>query len=192
VKILKNKNQIAKNIFKGLLLAGSIAVAATSPYFISKVLPKIIRYAGYKVKNVKYKKSFYNTFYRLKKEDLIQFENKNGQIYISLTKEGKAKAGKYQIDDLAIEKPKKWDGKWRMLIFDIKDKQKLKREALRGKIKQLGLFQLQKSVWVYPYDFEEEMKLLRSFFNLTQREMQFIVADEIESGGDLKNYFKMG
>lgn len=192
MKILKNKNQIAKNIFKGVLLAGSIAVAATSPYFVSRVLPKIVRYAGYKIGNIKYKKRFYNTFYRLKKEGLIQFENKNGQIYISLTKEGRKKAGKYQIDDLAIKTPSKWDGKWRILIFDIKDKQKLKREALRGKIKQLGLFQLQKSVWIYPYDFGKEIELLRSFFNLTQDEMQFIVACEMENSEKIKKYFKIG
>lgn len=192
MKNLKNKNQIAKNIFKGMFLAGGVTVAATSPYFISKVLPKIIKYAGYKIRNAKYKKRFYGTFYRLRKEGMLQFENKNGQIYISLTKEGKTKAGKYQIDALAIEKPKKWDGKWRILIFDIKDKQKLKREALRGKIKQLGLFQLQKSVWIYPYDFEKEVKLLRSFFNLTQDEMQFIVACKMENSEKIKNYFKIG
>jgi len=192
VKTLKNKNQIAKNIFRGMLLVGSIAVAATSPYFVSRVLPKIVKYAGYKIKNIKYKKRFYNTFYRLKKEDLIQFENKNGQIYISLTKEGRKKAGKYQIDDLEIKKPSKWDEKWRILIFDIKDKQKLKREALRGKIKQLGLFQLQKSVWVYPYDFEKEIELLRSFFGFSSSEMQFIVASKIENDRELKNHFEIG
>jgi len=192
MKISKNKNQIAKNIFKGILLAGSIAVAATSPYFVSRVLPKIVKYAGYKIKNIKYKKRFYNTFYRLKKESLIQFENKNGQIYISLTKEGKAKAGKYQIDDLVIKKPETWDKKWRILIFDIKDKQKIKREALRGKIKQLGLFQLQKSVWIYPYDFEKEMKLLRSFFNLAQDEMQFLVVCKMENSKEIEKYFKIG
>ncbi len=192
MKTLKNKNQIAKNIFRGMLLVGSIAVAATSPYFVSRVLPKIVKYAGYKIKNIKYKKRFYNTFYRLKKEDLIQFENKNGQIYISLTKEGRKKAGKYQIDDLEIKKPSKWDEKWRILIFDIKDKQKLKREALRGKIKQLGLFQLQKSVWVYPYDFEKEIELLRSFFGFSSSEMQFIVASKIENDRELKNHFEIG
>ena len=175
-----------------MLLVGSIAVAATSPYFVSRVLPKIVKYAGYKIKNIKYKKRFYNTFYRLKKEDLIQFENKNGQIYISLTKEGRKKAGKYQIDDLEIKKPSKWDEKWRILIFDIKDKQKLKREALRGKIKQLGLFQLQKSVWVYPYDFEKEIELLRSFFGFSSSEMQFIVASKIENDRELKNHFEIG
>ncbi len=85
------------------------------------------------------------------------------QLYITLTPEGRKEVGKYQIDDLEIKKPLRWDKKWRILIFDIKEKNKIKREALRGKIKQLGLYPLQKSVWVCPYKFYKEMDMLRRF-----------------------------
>ncbi|MDO8529421.1 MAG: hypothetical protein Q7S18_02025, partial [bacterium] len=109
----------------------------------------------------------------------------------SLTEEGKKKAGKYQIDNLEIKKPKKWDKKWRILIFDIKNRDKLKREALRGKIKELGLYQLQKSVWVCPYEFVKEMNILRSFFNLSNDEMKIINAHEIENDNDIKIFFNI-
>lgn len=186
---MENKKEITKSILKGILLGGMFIIAASSPRFIPAILPKISKYLKYKIKTKKDKNTFYSIFHRLKQQDFIQFENKNGQIYISLTKEGKSKAGKYQIDDLEIKTPSKWDEKWRILIFDIKDKQKLKREALRGKIKQLGLFQLQKSVWVYPYDFEKEIGLLKSFFGFNSKEMQFIVASKIENDRELKNHF---
>jgi len=186
---MKNKNEIAKNIFKGLSLAGGIAVASTSPIFVSTILPKICKYAGYKLRSKKNDKKFYDTFYRLKKKDMIYFEDRGGQIYISLTPEGKKKAGKYKIDDLKIKKPGKWDGKWRILISDIQNKKKFKREALRGKIKDLGLHQLQKSVWVHPYDFKKEIDLLRDFFNLTKDEIKIITALEIEDDQKIKKYF---
>ncbi|MCX6763129.1 MAG: hypothetical protein NTZ97_00115 [Candidatus Moranbacteria bacterium] len=189
--IAKNKD-LAKLILKGLLITGAVAVASTSPMFVSLALPKVKKYLAYKIKNRKKReKRFYNTFYYLKKNDLINFENHGGQIYISLTKEGKKRAGKYQIDDLEIKKPDKWDGYWRILIFDIKDKEKLKREALRGKIKELGLFQLQKSVWVYPYEFQKEVKLLRSFFGLNQEEMEIITANRIENDKKLRAHFHL-
>lgn len=180
---------MSKSILKGLALAGGVAVACTSPNFLPKVIPEIIKCAKYKYKRRSGDKSFYNSFLYLRKNGYIEAENRNGQIYISLTKEGKKKAGRYQIDDLEIKKPKKWDGKWRILIFDVKDRDRIKREALRGKIKELGLYQLQKSVWVYPHPFYGELDLLRSFFNLTKYEMQFIVATSVENDWKAKKHF---
>lgn len=189
--MVKNKRDLSKTVLKGLFLAGAITIAATSPQFIPKIIPEIIRWAKYKNKNKKKEKSFYNAFFYLKKKGYIRIENKKGQIFVSLTKEGKEKAGKWQIDDLKIEKPKKWDGKWRLLIFDIQNNHKIKREALRGKIKQLGMFQLQKSVWAHPYDFQKEVDFLRSFFDLNKKEVQIIFASKIEDDGEVKSFFNL-
>jgi Phenylacetic acid-responsive transcriptional repressor len=101
-------------------------------------------------------KKFKNAFYYLKRKGLIDVEYRGNQMYFSLTAEGKKKAGKYKINDLKIKAAEKWDKKWRVLIFDIEDKHRAKREALRGKIKELGLYQLQKSVWVCPYEFKKK------------------------------------
>ncbi len=191
--IMKNKNpkDISKMVLKGLMLSGAVVVASGSPYFASKILPALIKQTSYKLNRKKDKKKIYDTFYRLKKEGMIKFEEMGKQIYISLTKEGKKKAGKYQIDNLEIKKPKKWDKIWRILIFDIKDKQKIKREALRGKIKQLGLYQLQKSVWVCPYNFQKEAVILRYFFGLTNDEMKIITASDIEDDKNIKIFFRL-
>jgi len=57
-----------------------------------------------------------------------------------------------------------------MLLFDIAEKRKVTREALRGKLKELGFYQLQKSVWLHAFPCEKEMALLRDFFGLEERE----------------------
>lgn len=138
--------------------------------------------------NEKDKKKFYNTFYYLRKKGLIDIRHQRRQIYISLTDEGKKKAGRYKIDDLKIEEPKKWDGKWRVLVFDIEDKHKIKREALRGKLKELGFYQMQKSVWVCPYEFKKEIVILRDFFGLTDGEMKIIDAERIENDSLIRQF----
>lgn len=186
-----NKKEITKTIFKSLLIGGAIIISANDPHFFMRVLPKIIKNLSYKINSAKKKKEFYDTFYRLKKRDMIKFEYRGKQIHVSLTKEGKKEAGKYQIDDLKIQKPERWDKKWRILIFDIKTKDNVKREYLRGKIKELGLFQLQKSVWVYPYDFQKEANVLRNFFNLDQTEIKIITACEIENDQNMRAFFKL-
>ncbi len=184
------RHEIASIILKGLFYGGAIAIASTSPFFLPRILPRIIKYARYqKKKKENEKKRFYNAFYKLKNQGLIEMEYRGKQLYISLTKEGRKKCGKFQVDDLKIKKPLRWDKKWRILIFDIKEKNRVKREALRGKIKQLGLFQLQKSVWVCPYEFFREMDTLRQFFGLKDREMKIITASEIENDAEIRTFF---
>ena len=77
------------------------------------------------------------------------------------------------------------------MLFDISDKSKIKREALRGKIKQLGMFQLQKSVWLHPYDFQEEIDYFRSFFHLSKKELQLIETSKIEDDNEAKEFFNL-
>jgi len=170
-------------------LAGGIAIACTNPKFGQKVLPEIIKLIKYKYKNKKERSKISSVFYRLKKDDLINVEFRNKQIFISLTEEGKNKAGKYKIDDLEIKKDVNWDKKWRILIFDVKEKDRSKREALRGKIIELGLYQLQRSVWVCPYNFLREIEILRSFFGFSKDEMKVITASEIEDDEKIRIFF---
>ncbi len=187
---MKNKREITKLILKGLLITGGIAIASTSPYFATKIIPALIKHARYEKKRKEFEKQkFYNAFYKLKKKGFINIEYQGKQIYISLTPEGRKWAGKYQIDDLEIKKPWRWNKKWWILIFDIKEKQRLKREALRGKLKELGLYQIQKSVWACPYNFQKEIELLRSFFGLTYDEMTTIKASQIENDQKIKSFF---
>jgi len=188
--IIQGRGNLSKEILKTFLIAGGIIIASTSPYFLTRFLPKLIKHVSYRLSCRKKKnRKFTNAFYYLRSKGFIKIENRKEQIYISLTEEGRKKAGKYQIDELKISKPRKWDKKWRVLIFDIQDKHKIKREALRGKIKELGLYQLQKSVWIYPYKFQKEIKLLRDFFGLNNNEIKVITATEIEDDHAIQEFF---
>jgi DNA-binding transcriptional regulator PaaX len=47
-----------------------------------------------------------------------------------------------------IKKP--WDGKWRLVIFDIPEKERRIRSLIRSKLRELGLAPIQRSVWISP------------------------------------------
>lgn len=181
----KPKSEIAKDILTGLLVAGVICIAATSPYFIRSLLKNNKKWNKYS------KKKVYDTFYNFKRRGLIEIKKEGGQIYISLSKEGKKKAGILQINNLKIRKPKKWDGKWRIVIFDIVQLKKIYREALRGKLKELGFHPLQKSVWVHPFDCRAEIELLKDFFGLSEKELRLIIAEDIGKDDELRQFFKL-
>jgi len=51
----------------------------------------------------------------------------------------------------------KWDGFWRMLIFDIPEKEKKLRDILRGRLKEFGFGKWQKSVYISPFDIGKEV-----------------------------------
>jgi DNA-binding transcriptional regulator PaaX len=187
----KSKRNISRTILKGILYAGGFYIACSSPRFARKALPMIFQELKYHLKNKKAEKSFHRSFYYLLRRRLINIEYSGKQMHVSLTKEGKKLARKCRIDDLAIPKPKKWDGSWRILIFDIPDRHKIKREALRGKLKELGFFQLQKSVWIYPHNFLAEAKVIREFFGLSKSEMQIILANAIENDREARQFFKL-
>ena len=181
----KPRSEIVKDVLSWLAIAGAVYIAASSPYFIHNLMKEFKRGKRYKKKNI------YNVFYRLRKEGCLKIEKRGHQVYISLTEEGRKKAGRFQIDSLKINKSKKWDGKWRIVIFDIAQLKKLQRDAFREKLKELGFRPLQKSVLVCPYECRDEIELLREFFGLSKDEIRLITAQKIEDGGLLKKAFNL-
>jgi CRISPR-associated endonuclease Cas2 len=187
----KKGKEAARVVLMGLAWAGVICIAWQSPYFLHRVIPKILKYAKWKIKSRRKEICFRNSFYYLRRQGYIEVKKDGRQIYIYLTKEGKEKVKRYNFDNLEIKKPKKWDGRWRILIFDISDKHKIKREALRGKLKELGFYQLQKSVWMMPYDFKKEAAILQNFFNFAKGEMRVIESATINEDTDIKRHFNL-
>ncbi len=181
----KPRSEIIRDIFYWLMITGAVYIAASSPYFIRSVLRARKKWKKYS------KKTITNAFYNLRSQNLIEIKGDGKQIYISLTEKGRKKAGYMQIDALDIKKPKVWDKKWRIVIFDISELKRVYREAFRGKLKELGFYQLQKSVWIHPFDCRAEIELLRDFFGLRERELKLIVADDIGNDTEIKEKFML-
>lgn len=181
----KPKSEIVKDVFYWLAVGGAVAIAATSPYFIQNILRARQRFKKYPKRRIS------STFDALRRQGFLSIERKNNQIYIFLTDEGKKRAGMFQIGELVIEKPKKWDRKWRLLMFDIPEKRKIAREALRGKLRELGFCKFQQSIWIHPYDCAAEIELLKGFFGLSDGEMQLIVANNISENDKWQSVFKL-
>jgi len=181
----KPRSEITKDIFRCLLAAGAVSIAATSPYFITNFL----RY--HKKFNKYQKRQISSAFYKLKKDGLLDIRKNGHQVHISLTKDGRKKAGWLQIDSLKISKPQKWDKKWRLVMFDIAEIKKLSREAFRGKLIEIGFQPLQRSIWIHPFDCEAEIEVLRKFFNLSDKELRLITAEKIGNDSEWRRAFNL-
>lgn len=176
----------SKEVLKYLFLAGAVCVAATSPYFALNFTRSLSK-SKFRIP----KKKTSSTFRYLKRRGLIDIKRDGHDIKIALTEKGKKRAGKYQIDDLEITKPKKWDKKWRVVIFDIPHLKRTERNAFRGKLKELSFCPIQKSIWVHAFDCKEEIKLLREFFGLDKKQVQVLLVERIEDSASLKKFFNL-
>ncbi|KPJ54926.1 hypothetical protein AMJ47_02545 [Parcubacteria bacterium DG_72] len=116
-------------------------------------------------------------------------ENENGSVTIILTEKGKVKALNYHFENMVIKKGK-WDKKWRVVMFDIPEKISKGRKVLREKLKKLGFCELQKSVWIFPYECKNEIDFIIEFFNL-RKYVRFAILDYVDNEFHLKKIFKL-
>jgi hypothetical protein len=130
------------------------------------------------------------TLKRLEAKRFIAFhEQPDGTIEVRLTKQGEMKLEEWALEDLVIKIPKRWDRRWRIVAFDISEKRKKAREALREMLKHLGFYQLQKSLFVFPYPCEAEIMFLKEMFHIPAWEVIYFSTDIIPQEKILKGKF---
>ena len=177
-----------KGINKKILLA----LAAGAVISMAMVAPGVVLVAKPFLDWQRYdKRRIREALKKMKRRRIIEFrENKNGETIIKITKKGKERVLKYKLQDLTIPKPNKWDGLWRIVIFDIPNKKKLARDTLRNKLQNLGFYKIQKSVFVYPYECEDEIEFIKAIFNI-QQYVLLIRAKEIDNEELLHHHFNL-
>jgi DNA-binding transcriptional regulator PaaX len=125
---------------------------------------------------------------RLIKAGYITFAEENGKKRLQLTKKGEWFAARIGEGTLIPKKPKRWDGKWRMLVFDIPERRRKSRDQIRLTLTGLGFKRLQDSVWVYPYDCEDFITVIKADMRLG-RDVLYVIADKIENDASLRSHF---
>ncbi len=123
------------------------------------------------------RKAFRNLIYYLKRKGLIKDFKKEGVNGWLLTEKGKERI--LEIKWKFEEHKKRKDGKWIMVIFDIPEKIRIKRDFFRSELQMLGFQIFQKSIWVFAYDvLEETKKLIKKYF--LQPYTQLLLIEEIQ------------
>lgn len=128
-----------------------------------------------------------NSFYRSKY--ITKNKNSDGSFDILLTDVGKLRALNVKIKNLR-ERKQDWDGKWRMVVFDVPEQFRNGRNALRQKLKNMGFKELQKSVFVFPYDCKKEIDFLVEVFHI-EKYVRFAVLEFIDNSNKLIEEFKL-
>lgn len=127
----------------------------------------------------KSKKAVYDNVFRLVQQGLLDYVGPGKEV-VGLTEDGKSV--------LLTRRPER-DGVWKIVVFDIPEKQRPVRTFLRNRLKSLGFKKWQASIWISPYILDErietELKQLAS-----QLFVRLIKTQDINFTEDLEKLFQ--
>jgi DNA-binding transcriptional regulator PaaX len=168
---------LKRAIFASVQLAGFLTVVAMAPK-VAALMGRAITRA--------HKNSMRSALRRMADKGFVKIDD--GEVH--LTQKGERYLDMYMGDMGEHTHKKKWDKKWRMVIFDIPERRRTLRMHLRAALMRIGFRRLQQSVWVYPYDREEIITLLKTEYHLG-KEVLYVIADKIERDSELRRIFNI-
>jgi hypothetical protein len=181
----KGKKRALKRNLKGIILksiaaAGLIGIAIAAPNMLGALRKYGLTQSPYDYGNIVRARK------RLIKQGLVSYE---GSV-LRLTDKGSRFLQLLEAKETLGKKPRRWDGRWRVLIFDIPEYRKNLRNKVRDIIRTVGFTQLQKSVWAYPYDTEDLVILLKADLKIG-KDMLYMIVDELEYDSPLRKHFNL-
>jgi DNA-binding transcriptional regulator PaaX len=175
----KSRRKNLKKIILGMVaVAGLLSVAIVAPNVL-QAFKKLGFLPGRRDKEI-----VVRSRERLVQQGLLTYEGR----FLRLTKKGERVWRLLEIKDWGRRKKPRWDGKWRVLIFDIPERRKVLRNKLTQTLRALGFIRLQDSVWLYPYDCEDLITLLKSDFRVG-RDVLYLIVDELEYDVPYRSHF---
>lgn len=174
-------------IFQVALL-GAVAIGAV--VLIAAAAPntaQLLRYfPGYK-KGARFQYQSKSALSRLAALGLVTFVEENGKRYARITAKGRQRLA-IETAELSLKKKRRWDRRWRIIIFDIPERRRKTRVRLRQFMSRCGLVRLQDSVWAYPYDCEDLIALVKTEFRLGL-DVLYMVVEQLEYDKHLREHF---
>jgi len=182
---IKRNQAFSNKLLKVLVVGGVVTIAAVNPFF-GLLAAKVIEE---ELKKRKWK-GLRSGLHRLKYRGFIEVEqNADGSYLVKATNAGKHQVERYDLDNISIQIPKKWDKQWRLIIFDIPTEKQKGRLALLAKLKDLRFIMLQKSVWAHPFECQNEVAVLARAFEV-DKYVQHLLCSDVSSSGYLKEEFE--
>ena len=179
----KKKRDIQNAVLAAIAVTGFIAVAAVA----GNVL-QLLAYLPNEKYNLKYRMKSVTA--RLVVKGYAIWIEKDGKKYLRITPAGRKALAFEQAKVVLKNQKKKWDGRWRMVVFDVPERRRRIRLRLCAVMREIGFVRLQDSVWVYPYDCEDFIALLKAELKVG-KDVLYAIADTIEHDKNLRRQFNL-
>ena len=148
---------------------------------------KIIKYYANAKKGARFNYQAKTVLGRLVAKGFVTFEERSGRRYARITERGK-QILELEIQKVAHAKKRKWDRRWRVVIFDIPERRRSVRGRLRRFMEEYGFVRLQDSVWVYPHDCEDLIALAKANLRIGA-DVLYMIVERLERDKHLREHF---
>src|SRR3989344_3722779 len=179
----RRRGQIQDAVLTTLMVGGIIGlgVVAGNAIQLLKYLPKDKNRFNYYVKTVAG---------GLVRKGLATWVRQDGNVFLRITETGRHKLA-FEQEKLRLKGLKRrWDKQWRMVAFDIPERRRQVRSHLRAVMVEIGFVRLQNSVWVYPYDCEEFIALLKAELRIG-KDVLYAIVERIENDKVIRTHFHL-
>lgn len=167
-----------------VMLGGVIVIAATIPN-----AAQLLKYfPGYK-RGAKFNYQAKSALGRLVAKGCVTFVEENDKRYARITEKGWHML-QMETERVTIAKKRKWDRRWRVVIFDIPERRKSVRASIRRFMNEYGFVRLQDSVWIYPYDCEDLIALAKANFRVGT-DVLYMIVERLEHDKHLREHFSL-
>lgn len=179
----KKKRDIQHAVLATVAVTGFIAFAAVAGNAL-----QLLEYLPNEKYNLKYRMK--SATGRLVAKRYAEWIQRDGKKYLRITSIGRKALVFEQAKIVLKNQKKKWDGRWRMIIFDIPERRRAVRFRLCAIMREIGFVRLQNSVWVYPYDCEDFVALFKAELKIG-KDVLYAIVDTIEKDKDLRQQFNL-
>mgnify|MGYP001566163518 CR=1 FL=1 len=179
----RRKQNVQHAVLAAVAVTGLLAWTAVAPNTL-----QLLRYLPNEKYNLRYRAK--TAAGRIVTKGLARWVEKNGKKFLRLTEAGHKALALEQAKVALKNQKKRWDRRWRMIAFDIPERRRSVRFRLRGIMREIGFVRLQDSVWVYPYDCEDFVALLKAELKIG-KDVLYAIVDTIEHDKNLRLHFNL-
>lgn len=189
-EVFDKKYTSAKTVLKlvgvGVFLAASIAMP-NLPLVLKPFMKNENEFEAWKRFNIPYLK---RTLRRLEKQKLVEIGEEGETQVVKITDSGKRRILKFAIDEVEIKKPRIWDGKWRMVSYDIPKNQEGVRKVFREYLKVWRFYPFHESLFLHAYPCERQVEFLREYLGIGEH-VRILHVYKIENDKLFRNFFNV-
>lgn len=165
------------------IILGTLCV--TGVLTVGLVAPKVLGLFEYlnpisRRNTMRFNQRITQALLRLERNGLIHITGEGRKREIHLTQQGEEKIDALYAGAYVIPLPVRWDGRWRIVMFDVPEKRKKVRDTLRMLLRGAGFIHFQDSAWIQPYPCDELVTLLRSHLGSGKGEIRYLAVSFVD------------
>lgn len=168
-KQLETLKSVSEVVLAVGMVAGTLALTVLAPNIFQCLDKMPWARRTYRSRDTKLKdqqRKITKAIYYLKSRGLVELIPKGSDFVVKIKKKGRKRVRQMQFESLQVIPSKIWDKHWWLVIADVPKEYRRQADFFREKLKDMNFYHLQKTVWVFPFDFRDEVDFVSVYYRI--------------------------